>query len=403
MAIAKVMAIAMVMATAIAIAMFIDIAIAIAIIIVIFLVIVIDNVNIFGVVIAVAIAIAIVIVITIVIAIETAITIAMFIATNIYIAVGIICVITFFYTLIGGLKAVVRTDMIQMFIFIGGGIAAHYMIPTISGNSWSNLIQLAANADKLTFISFTDPTPFIIGVFGGILFDMATHGVDQDFVQRLTANKTLKGAQFSIVMSSFISISVGFLFLSIGSLLWSHYQLSIAPEIANDKIFAHFITSYFPIGLKGLMVAGVLAATMSTLDSSINALSSCLYNDIFKHNYTNAEEIKKSYRRDTLIITLGLMLIAFIASNSDSLLYFGLKITSWTAGSLLAVFFATVIFKTTQLTSKTVIIAYLAGIIGVYINTFHLEWNWNFNVYFGFIFASIPLTTSNFIKSSPTH
>lgn len=320
------------------------------------------------------------------------ILVAEFFQINIYFAVLIICILTFLYTLIGGLKAVVRTDMVQMFLFVIGGLIAHYMIPQIAQTSWNDLISTASAAGKTTFIDFNNLTPFLIGMAGGILFDMATHGVDQDFVQRLTANRSLKGAQFAIITSSFLSIAVGLLFLSIGALLWSYYQVTPLPDgLKNDQIFAYFITQHFPSGLKGLMVAGVLAATMSTLDSTINALSACLYNDIFNHRTKNHKKISMFYRRDTVIITFVLMLIAFIAAQSDGLLMLGLKITSWTAGSLLAVFFATTIFKIAQLNWLNVLGAYIAGVFGVYLNTFTLKWNWNFNVYFGFILSLLAM------------
>jgi SSS family solute:Na+ symporter len=332
------------------------------------------------------------------------ILVAEFFSVNIFIAVAIICLITFFYTLIGGLKAVVRTDMVQMGLFIIGGIVAHFLIPEIAGKPWGELMGMAQAASKTSFYDFSNPAPFIIGVLGGIVFDMATHGVDQDFVQRLTANKSLKGAQFSIICSSVVSIFVGLLFLGIGSLLWSYYQLNTAPELGADKIFAYFITQHFPIGLKGLMVAGVLAATMSTLDSSINALSACFHNDIrSKPNDKNkSADISFIYRKDTLMITCILMLIAFIASGSDGLLLFGLKITSWTAGSLLACFFATVVFKFGKLTPVNVISAYALGAAGVYANTFHLQLNWNWNVYFGFILGSLAFYLSDKITRKQT-
>ncbi len=319
------------------------------------------------------------------------ILVAEFFSVNIFLAVGIICVITFFYTLIGGLKAVVRTDMVQMGLFVLGGITAHILIPEIAGVPWGDLISTASEAGKTTILDFTNPTPFLIGVAGGVLFDMATHGVDQDFAQRLTANKSLKGAQFSIIVSSFISVAVGLLFLSIGALLWSYYQTNPAPNLKDDQIFAHFITMYFPIGMKGLMVAGVLAATMSTLDSSINALSACLYNDIFHHRTNKAHSISRLYKIDTLIITSIFMIIAFIASTSDGLLLLGLKITSWTAGSLLGLFFAVLVFKISKLTPRNVILAYVFGVFGVYLNSNILEYNWNFNVYFGFILSILSL------------
>lgn len=317
------------------------------------------------------------------------ILVAEFFDISIFIAVGIICFITFFYTLIGGLKAVVRTDMVQMFLFIFGGCLAHVLIPEVSGSSWSALMGTAIEAGKTQFIDFDNPSLFIIGILGGVLFDMATHGVDQDFVQRLTGNRTLRGAQIAIISSSLVSIFVGLLFLGIGSLLWAHYQTSTPPDMANDKVFAFFITQYFPVGVKGLMVAGVLAATMSTLDSSINALSATLYNDILRSKTKIKKQIEKAYKRDTLVITFGLMLIAFIASTSDGLLLFGLKITSWTAGSLLAVFFATTVFKFAKLSARAVLSSYLFGVFGVYLNTLHLKWNWNWNVYFGFLLGLV--------------
>lgn len=315
---------------------------------------------------------------------------------NIYVAVAVICFITFFYTLIGGLKAVVRTDMIQMGIFTLGGVMAHILIPNVSGHTWQELMKLALINDKLTFINFNSPLPFIIGVMGGILFDMATHGVDQDFAQRLTANKSLKGAQFSIIASSLVSILVAFLFLSIGALLWSHHQfIPFDTTLGIDKVFAQFITYNFPIGVKGLMVAGVLAATMSTLDSSINALSACFHNDIFRHRNDNIQSIKKYYQKDTFFITVIFMLVAFIASKSSGLLLFGLKITSWTAGSLLALFFSVLVFKISKLTMKNVLLAYAFGIFGVYINSSILKLDWNFNVYMGFGFGLLPLLIIN--------
>jgi Na+/proline symporter len=240
----------------------------------------------------------------------------------------------------------------------------------------------------MSFINFSNLTPFITGVVGGILFDMATHGVDQDFVQRLTANRTIKGAQIAIISSSFLSILVAVLFLSIGSLLWAHYQSVSPPQVSNDQLFAYFITNYFPTGIKGLMVAGVLAATMSTLDSTINALSASFYSDI----KFNKNQSKSSYQKDTLLITALLMIVAFISSKSDGLLLLGLKITSWTAGSLLSLFFASVLWNKwlkVRLDTASVIGTYALGVTAVYFNTYIWKLAWQWNVYFAFIVGII--------------
>jgi len=330
------------------------------------------------------------------------IIVSTFFDVNIYLAITIICALTFFYTLIGGLRAVVRTDVLQMFIFIAGGFFAHYYIPSISHKNWNELMEMAIIAGKTNFFEWSNPMPFIIGFIGGILFDSATHGVDQDFLQRLMANRTLKKAQWAITLSTFLSIFVGFLFLSIGSLIWAHYQSTPMPEgVGSDQIFAYFITHYFPTGIKGIMVAGVLAATMSTLDSTINALSSCIYSDIIGDRDPN--KIERYYQFDTLIITLLLMIVSFVASKSSGLLMMGLKIQSWTAGALLSLFFMTTLFTgkyKVPLHAWTVVLAYAMGVLGVYLNTYYFQWSWHFNTYLGFGFATVTVVTMHLIQKN---
>lgn len=314
------------------------------------------------------------------------ILVAHFMGIDVYLALAAVTFITFLYTLIGGLKAVVRTDILQMMLFISGGILAHILIPYVSGDSWGEMMGVAHQAGKTSFIDLSNPWPFIFGIMGGILFDMSTHGVDQDFAQRLTANRSLKHGQLAIFLSSFISIFVGLIFLGVGALLYAYYQKVPFPaSVANaDHLFSYFIVNHFPVGLRGLMVAGVLAATMSTLDSTINALCATLYNDILPKR--KASRIKLYSFIDTLVITIFLFGIAVMASKNDGLLMLGLKVQSWTGGSLLGLFLSKVILNKWfqyRLTAVSVIGAYLFGTLGVYLNSQVLEWDWNLNVYWG--------------------
>ena len=319
------------------------------------------------------------------------ILVAAFFGISIYLAVIIISVLTYFYTLIGGLKAVVRTDLLQASLFIIGGITAHILIPKTGNSSWFELWSIAYQGDKISLFDFTNPYPFFVGVIGGFLFDMATHGVDQDFTQRLMACHSIKRAKQAIFFSSFLSIVVGSLFLGVGALLWAYYQKTpLPPGVKPDHIFAHFITNYFPSPLKGLMLAGVLAATMSTLDSTINALSSCLWNDFLPNR--NIKNIRKYIAIDTLIIGLLLLFVALLASTSDQLLLLGLKVASWSGGSLLSLFFSQLIWKKwiqTPLNGLTVSGNYIVNIIAVFINTFIIKGAWQWNVYWGFICGTL--------------
>ena len=123
---------------------------------------------------------------------------------------------------------------------------------------------------------------------------------------------------------------------------------------------------------------------MSTLDSTINALCSTLYNDILpKVDDAPATQ----HLRNTSMISFALLIVALIASNSDGMLMLGLKIQSWTGGTLLGLFAATVLLRKyipIQLSPGSVLCAYGLGTAGVALNVFVLEWNWNLNVYLGF-------------------
>lgn len=313
------------------------------------------------------------------------ILVGQFLGLDVYGSLILVSSVTFLYTLIGGLKAVVRTDVLQLGLFVSGGLIAHYLIPDLSGKSWGELMSMAHIAGKTSFFSFENPMGFVFGFMGGILFDMSTHGVDQDFAQRLTANESLRKAQLAIFFSSFLSITVGLIFLGVGALLWAHYQSHPFPEgIPNaDHLFSHFIVNYFPVGVRGVMVGGVLAATMSTLDSTINALCSTVYNDIIPKRWES--DVNRTSFIYTLIITVVLTLIAVIASKNDGLLLLGLKIQSWTGGALLGLFLTKVIFKNFfpyRMDAPSVIGAYAFGVAGVYMNTV-LGWDWNLNVYWG--------------------
>ncbi len=319
------------------------------------------------------------------------IMVATFFGVNIYMGLTVVVFMTLIYIQIGGLKAVVRTDMLQMALFIIGGLLAHYIIPQTSNQSWGDMMSFAHAAGKTSFFNFSNPWPFIFGIMGGFLFDCSTHGVDQDFAQRLTANKKLRNGQYAIFFSSFISISVGLLFLSVGALLWVHYQTHPMPDVPNaDHLFPYFIVNYFPLGLRGIMVAGVLAATMSVLDSTINALCATAYNDIFPNR--DPKKMEFFAVTDSIVIGLLILGIAVIASKNDGLLLLGLKAQSWTGGTLLALFSSKVIFKKAfhyQLTPISVVGAYIFGMSGVYMNAMVLQWDWNLNVYWGFSMGMI--------------
>ena len=185
---------------------------------------------------------------------------------------------------------------------------------------------------------------------------------------------------------------MGLLFLSVGALLFVYHQSIPLPEGFNsDHVFSTFIVDHFPTGVQGLMVAGVLAATMSTLDSTINALCATLYNDILPKV---SDAPTSQHLRNTSIVSLALLLVALVASGSEGMLMLGLKFNRGQVEHLLGIFVATsTVAKVhpVQLTTGSVLFAYTFGTIGVAINVLHLDWNWNLNVYLGFTCSLLAL------------
>jgi Na+/proline symporter len=190
--------------------------------------------------------------------------------------------ITLVYTLLGGLMAVVWSDVIQLAVYVTGGIAALLIAWHLAGGA-DQALAAAAAAGKLRIlnpvISFTQTYTLLGGLIGGALLSAASHGTDQLIVQRLLATRSLRDARIAVVGSGVAVILQFGLFLLIGSAIWA---AGLAPDgMPADQIFSRFILDKLPAGLAGLMVAGILAAAMSTISSSINALASSVTHDLY--------------------------------------------------------------------------------------------------------------------------
>jgi solute:Na+ symporter, SSS family len=190
--------------------------------------------------------------------------------------------ITLVYTYLGGLKAVVWADVIQLCVYVAGGLGALLIAAHLSGG-FSSMLQLAAAAGKLRILnpsfSFTTTYSLFGGLLGGALLSAASHGTDHLIVQRLLATRSLADAQRALVGSGIVVIFQFTLFLLVGIAIWT---AGLAPNtLTGDQVFPRFIVDHLPSGLAGLVIAGILAAAMSTHSSAINAMASSLTHDFY--------------------------------------------------------------------------------------------------------------------------
>lgn len=202
------------------------------------------------------------------------------------IIMGIFCTI---YTVLGGIEAVIWTDVLQVVVLLGGALISLGIILADLGDSFvpyvSEMYENAKFSLGTAEIDFTRPT--LIVVFISMFSVFAPYASDQTLVQRYLTTKDERAAKKSVWTNAVISVPAGLLFFSIGSLLFMFYKknpASLSIGMANDSIFPWFILNEMPAGVSGIIISGLFAAAMSTLDSSMNSVSSAIVND-FIHRY----------------------------------------------------------------------------------------------------------------------
>ena len=209
-------------------------------------------------------------------------------------AILLLAAVTLGYTWLGGMTAVVWMDVVQLAVYLTGALlAAAALLDGIPGGA-REALAAAQDAGKLVTFDFArdlrrDYT-FWSGVLGGAVFTAATHGTDQMFVQRYLCCRSLADARLALIASGFLVFVQFALFLGIGVLLWAFYAAAEPEALASitaggtvqaDRVFPLFLMTHLPPGLRGLVLASVLAAAMSTLSSSLNSSAASTIGDFY--------------------------------------------------------------------------------------------------------------------------
>jgi SSS family transporter len=307
---------------------------------------------------------------------------------NVYfISILLISAVTFVYTFLGGIRAVIWMDVIQMGIYIGGAFLAMGIILSRLPQGLTSAVNFLQSAGKLKLIRlgfdlpFKDfiaqPYTFFTAVIGGGVFSIASHGTDQLMVQRLLTTRNVQSGKKALIISGFVVFLQFSLFMFIGLLLYSFYS-GKAPALlglaTTDEIFAKFIVEEIPSGLSGLIVAAILAAAMSTLSSSINSLASSTMMDLYKPYWGKNNSLEKDLRISRIItiiwgiiITCSAFFFALLQLKSPgqrpAVVELGLGIASYTYGGLLGAFLLGVFSK--KLRRVDAIIGFFAGLIAL--------------------------------------
>jgi SSS family transporter len=273
----------------------------------------------------------------------TAIPLALITGWSYPVSILVMGVFTLVYTYHGGIRSVVWVDAIQMFVYLGGAVAALALLIAAVPGGWGGLLDAAGEAGKLRVfdLQFDWSKPYTIwaGLLGGAFLSMASHGADQLIVQRLLTCRDLRRSQLALIGSGVLVIAQFALFLVIGLALWGYYG---GRDFARtDEIFATYIIEQLPPGLTGLVIAAIFAAAMSTLSSSVNSLASASTYDFYAPLRGASEaEMLRAGKVFTLIWGVILVGGALLFRSQDTpVVELGLAIASFTYGGLLGGFF----------------------------------------------------------------
>lgn len=268
------------------------------------------------------------------------------------------------YTGSGGIRGIIWTDVLQAVVFISGGLVLLAYISHSIG--WDTIVSIGREHGRFEVFRFSsgsdegdwwawlnDPNLFYIAVLFGFASTAGAFGTDQDMTQRMLTCRDARSARKSVILSGFISIPIAALFLLIGIALFAYYQVHgeaglpgqvLADgsfKVFSDKVLPTFIASELPDGLRGLLLVGVLAAAMSSLDSTMGALSSSALVDLYRPLFGDKLSDRQGMRLSRgLIVVFGLFLaaIAYALKDAEGFLWLTFQIASVTYGSLLGIF-----------------------------------------------------------------
>ncbi len=208
-------------------------------------------------------------------------------------------VVTTIYTFLGGMKAVIWTDVLQVFVMVGGAIFA--MTWMIHGSGGLGAVTHIALADGKTHMfdwSFDFSIPNVWTFVLMLIVGTLTWPQDQVNTQRVLATKDDKAARGSVFMLTALALPGSFMFFGLGTLLYTYYKVHPAglnPLLTTDQIFPQFIASDLPSGVTGLIIAGIFAASMATLSSNINSIATLVSVDFYER-YAKHPTPSKSVR-----------------------------------------------------------------------------------------------------------
>lgn len=244
---------------------------------------------------------------------------------DIFVCIGLMGIISLLYTMMGGIEAVIWTDVVQVIVLLGGALLSLALIISKVEGGFGGIIETGIQDHKFNLIDleFTLQQPtFWVMLIGGMFANITTYGTDQTMVQRYLTTKSVKTANQSVWTNAVLTIPATLIFFFLGTALYTFFQTfpnELNPTFENnDAIFPWYIVSQLPTGISGLLIAGIFAAAMSSLSSSMNSAATAYSTDFhFRFGWTAGIDRLRIARMATLIVGLAGTSFALIMATWD--------------------------------------------------------------------------------------
>ena len=294
---------------------------------------------------------------------------------DIYICIILMGIITIVYSTMGGVEAVIWGDVVQGVILIGGAILSFvYLIVNTEGGA-GGCLELALADDKLQWFDWSldyRSATFWVIILGGLANNFISYTSDQTIIQRYMTTKDEKGAKRGLLLNGVMSVGVTMLFFAIGTGLYTFFkthpaELDFTMEKA-DSIFPFFMMSQLPAGVAGLLIAAIFSATMSTISSSINSVSTAFTLDFYKRHHFGASERRMLSVARYASLVSGLIGVGFAVMmatwNVFSMLDLFQEILGLVTSGLGGLFLMGIFFP--RIGAKSAILGFCTGVVVVF-------------------------------------
>lgn len=300
---------------------------------------------------------------------------------DVFVCILLMGILSTIYTVLGGIEAVIWTDVLQVFVLIGG-LFVSFVLVVLSEGGIGEVFSVANEASKFTAVnmSFSVTELATWSLFlGTMMLQFGPYTTDQAVVQRYLTTKDEAAAAKAIWLNGWMAVPFLFLFYLIGTCLYvyfNHHPEQLIVGMKNDQVFPLFIVNRLPMGISGLVIAGIFAASMSSLDSSMHSVSTVITTDFYKRLGNNVTDAQCMKFARTVIILSGLAAMGFsfalITSDISSLFFLFNKILGLISSGLVGVFILGIFTKKshakgvlTGACASIAVLAYLAFVSNV--------------------------------------